>query len=488
MSTLSVLLRNTGLSVGSDLSLRIANTVLFVSITHFLGADLAGAFSLGVTYYLITSRFGFWGFDHLLVREVSPKRDLAPKFLLNFGVIRIGIAGLLILVVSLVVWNLPYSLTTRIVIIVMLLAVLPENISNLCQSVYIAQQRLEFVGLVSVVVAATTIGLSLVVLASGASVIALAAVFTLNSFVGLAVYLWLLLPQFSGSVTRLDFAFCRRYLHLALPFVLISSVFVVDNRTDVLLVSFLLDERSVGIYTAALTIVTALALLPQGVRTAIFPVLAQRFRTASEGTDELYESVFKHLLIMALPVAAGVGLLAGPIINLLYPPEFAPAAGALRILVWWFVFYSLNVLNSRVLIVKNEQRLIARFLVIGLAVNALVSVLLTPRIGLNGAAAARVAAAAAIFIQSELAIRRVVGKASLLTILVRPILACAAMAAVVWLVGDLGIWLKVLIGAAVYTGFVAINGTFTHEEKTKWRKTLTEVFRKRAVHDTTGAE
>ena len=488
MSTLSSVLRNASFSIGADLSARIANAALFISITHYLGADAAGAFSLGITYFLITSRFGFWGLDHLLVREVSPQHDLTSKHFVNFAALRIVIAVVMVTFAAIIVWQLPYAYETRVVIIIMLIAVLPDNVTNICQSVFIAHERMEFVGLVSVVVAVVRVSLSLLLLFTGASLLTLAMVYTATSFVGLAVYLVLLLPRHIRSPIKFDLAFCRQSLRVALPFVLISTVFVVDNRVDVLMLSFLLDEASVGVYTAALTIVAALAILPQGVRTAIFPVLARRFRNDASAMGDIYVRVFKYLLIMALPIAAGISLLSVPIITLVYPPEFAAAASVLRILIWWLLFYSLNVLNSRILIINNDQRLIARYLLISLAVNVAINILLIPRLGLTAAAIAKVVAGAVIFIQSELATRRVLSKPPLWRIAVRPVLACAFMSGIVWLATDLGLWLQIMIGGLVYITSLLALGVFSKEELVLWRGTIYNIIRPGKEHDTSSSQ
>ena len=192
MNSLSTLLRNAGFSVGADLSARLANAVLFISITHYLGADAAGAFSLGITYFLITSRFGYWGLDHLFIREVSPQHNLSAKYFANFAALRAIIAVAMVAIAAVVVWQLPYEYETRVVIVIMLVAVLPENITNICQSVFIAHERMEFVGLVSLCLAIVRIVVSLLVLFSGAALPALAVVFSLTSFAGLIAYLLLL--------------------------------------------------------------------------------------------------------------------------------------------------------------------------------------------------------------------------------------------------------------------------------------------------------
>ena len=248
-----------------------------------------------------------------------------------------------------------------------------------------------------------------------------------------------------------------------------------------------MDEASVGVYTAAATIVTALALLPQGIRTAVFPVLARRFRQDPASIGTVYLRVFKHLLVMALPIAAGISLLAGPIIDLIYPQEFEAAASVLRILVWSIVFYSLNILNSRVLIINNDQRLIARYLVVSLALNAALNVLLIPRLGLNGAAIAKVVASAAVFTQSEMATRRILSMPPLWRVSMRPALACALMSGLVLLSADLSLWLRIGIGGLVYFVSILALGVLSAKELTLWRSALLNIIQPRKRNDPSGS-
>ena len=472
MNALATILRNAGLSIGADLLVRLTNAILFVSITHALGVGAAGAFNLGITYFLLTSRFGYWGLDHLLIREVSPQPRLVGQYFYNFAFLRILLAIVMIGCFSAVVWQLSYAYETRVTILIMLIAVLPENINNICQSVFIAHERMEYIGIVAFFVAIVRVGISLLLLWSGAGVQVLAIVYTSTSFLALFLFLAIVLAKYVPQRWTIDLEFCRRNLRIAAPFAVIGAVFVADNRVDVLSLSFLMDEKAVGIYSAAATIVTAFALLPQGLRTAIFPVLARRYRHKPESVTGLYLQLFKYLLVIALPITAGVSLLGGPIIELLYPPEFLPAVAVLRILIWSLLFYSLNILNSRILIVNNDQRLIALYLIVGLGINVLLNVLLVPRVGLVGASIAKVTASAAIFLQSETAAHRVLGGPSVWPVAVRPGAAYALMAGVVWLARDLNVWVLAGLGAAVYVTALFVFGTFTSQERSMWRRAL----------------
>ena len=94
-------------------------------------------------------------------------------------------------------------------------------------------------------------------------------------------------------------------------------------------------ERDVYIaYGAANNLVERLMIIPDGICTAIFPTMAAVYQSSKEEANHLFQNYFLYLLLLALPLAIGVSILAKPIVNLIYGAEYQATALILQIMIW----------------------------------------------------------------------------------------------------------------------------------------------------------
>jgi PST family polysaccharide transporter len=111
--------------------------------------------------------------------------------------------------------------------------------------------------------------------------------------------------------------------------------------------------------------------------------------------------VQKTLNLMAglgYAVALPITLLSGPLINLLYGPEFAAAAAPLAVHIWAALFYSLGGVLTLWLVNEGLTRFSLASTLAGAGVNLALNALLIPSYGPMGAAVATVAAYAVTFL------------------------------------------------------------------------------------------
>ena len=204
------LLQDTSWSIVAGLVARSSNVLLFVLISWFLGSHAAGVYTVAFSYSLITTHLTFWGLDQLLVRETAKDPASQNKFFTNFLFLRIVLAGM--------AWGILYGITrislahtapeTRQIVLWVGLTVLPDNIINLCEAVFIANQRMALLPWTRALVTLTRLGGALLLLFAGYGLTALAWIILASSFMGMAVTLGIVLWRYVKSVS---------YTHLTLP-------------------------------------------------------------------------------------------------------------------------------------------------------------------------------------------------------------------------------------------------------------------------------
>jgi O-antigen/teichoic acid export membrane protein len=163
-------------------------------------------------------------------------------------------------------------------------------------------------------------------------------------------------------------------------------------------------------------------------------------------------------------------VLAGPIILLLFGPEFAPAIPALQISIWAIVFALITVPNARLMLVDGKQTPVSWLRGLGAVASIALNLLLIPRLGINGAAVARVLATVIYFISLYVYVQRNLLRDRLLPLAVRPAIATAIMAVVVWYLRDSFLLIPIITGIVVYGVLIVLLGGVTEEDRSYLRQ------------------
>lgn len=475
MNTLQRLLSNTALAFVANVVVRASTSLLFILIGRNLGPADAGVFTLGTTYFTIVFGLSALGLHELLVRELSPRRDESAHYALNYLLIRLATTMLtylgLVVALRLV---LPYNAETEQVILILSLAALPEAVFSIAQALFESHEMLMVPAVAALINSGVKIIGGFLLLQAGAGVIELAWLMVIAGTLSLLAFPPGLVRLFRQVPQRLragfDWAFSRAQLRETPGFFTIHLFSLLDYQTDAFLISLLLTERDLGYYTAALTITLAISMLSFAVRAAIYPVMARYARTDEAKLIILHEKANQYLLAFVLPVAAGVALLADPIIRLIYGDAFAPAIPVLRISVWASVFLLLNVPNARLMLIHNRQQAASGVTALSMGTNVVANLLLIPVIGIIGSAVARLLSSFVFFLSIHLYVRRNLLATRFLPGLPRLLLATALMAAVVWPLRELPLPVPILAGAAVYLLAAAVLRVVPRDDIVYWQQ------------------
>jgi O-antigen/teichoic acid export membrane protein len=221
----------------------------------------------------------------------------------------------------------------------------------------------------------------------------------------------------------------------------------------------------VGWYGAGRKWVDALNIIPQFFTMAVFPVMSHLAVEDRAGLQRSYRLSVKLLLLVALPVAILLTLLARPLVAFLSGPQFLPhGAVALRILIWSILLGWFNSLSNYVLIALDRQKFVL------LASGARVAFALGANLLFLGAFSYPAAAGVIIGGEALLALlfyidlRQQLGELEWGQSLGRPALAGGAMAVAVLLVSLVSRPLAFVLGPPVYVVALALLRVFTPEE------------------------
>lgn len=363
MSAAIRLMRNSALSLITTTISKAINTLAFILIARNLGSDLSGVFSLGTTYLAIFIAFN-WGIDELLVRQVARDRSQSGPFFftaLTASIFLTSIAyGLFYLLVSKL---MPYPPSTYIPLLIMGLSFIPDSLGNVAQALLAAHERFDVPLYASMLSSLIKTGGTLWALYGGATVgrLLLGTNQTIANPVLVQIgFFWLIgaclgalislfaAGHFVGGLRlgrSLDRSLWSENLHMVLPFMAMGFLITLEFQTDVIILSAVRDEHEVGIYGAVTTIIFGLTMLSQAFRAAVYPLMARYQKDRPDRLEHIYDQSIFYLGALAIPMAAGLTLLAPQLIVFLYKSAFREAILPLQIIAWLLIFNFLNVLT-----------------------------------------------------------------------------------------------------------------------------------------------
>lgn len=459
------LLQDTSWSLVAGLVARSSNVLLFVLISWFLGRHAAGVYTLAFSYSLITTHLTFWGLDQLLIRETANDPIAQNKFFSNFLFLRIMLAG--------IAWGILFSITrvllvhaapeTHQIILWVGLTVFPDNIINLCEAVFIANQRMSLLLWTRAAVTLTRLGGTFLLLLGGYGLTALAWIIVASSFIGMAITVIIVLWQHVNLEWRLDWSFCMAQLRIAWPFILGGIFYILDNRLEILVLSFVMSESDIAIYNSALTVISTLLILPLAYQVAVFPEMARLYAISRARLEQLYFYSLKYMLLTGLPLSIILTFTANFVMQI-FGSEFSPASQVLRIVVWVLPLLFINVPTARLLITFNQQSVIARAWMICLLFAIVLNLILAPVYGYIGSAIAYLCANLIMVWFNLRAVHRIIKQIHMFDIFGRQLLAGLGMVLIALWLQPYQPW-AIMFSGIGYLSILFFSGGFTALEK-----------------------
>lgn len=382
ISTASRLVKNVGFNIVADLSTKLANALLILMISNFLGIATLGAYSIAVNFFNLGLLFSYWGLGNLLIREVSKEKHKVNKYLSNFVFIRLVFAIVIIIAINVVARNLNYSEQTQQIIQIISYSILASTLTNLFYSLFIAFEKIKYLSIVSLTVSLLRLVISFILLLNGRSIIVVARLYTVLEYLAVLICLVFVRKERQTLKPEIDIQFSLNQILSAFPLFLVALLVVMDSRMEILIISFFLNEFEVGYFTAMNTIIGGLSLFSEALRNAIFPVFARYQKDSPEILRRVNLILGKYIALTMFPLSIGCYFLADKLIALLFGAAFEISAALLQIVIWTLIGYSFTVVAIRLLMVTNQEKRVVLSLFISASLTISLNFLLVERNGI----------------------------------------------------------------------------------------------------------
>ncbi|MFL5675658.1 MAG: polysaccharide biosynthesis C-terminal domain-containing protein [Chloroflexota bacterium] len=184
-----------------------------------------------------------------------------------------------------------------------------------------------------------------------------------------------------GSPSRVLLAEELRFGSKALPGSLAERL---QFRADSFLINIILGVRQTGVYSVTSGLAETLWYVPNALGTVMF----SRAVDPQADAGRVASVLTRTTLAVALATAVPAFILGPRLVRAVYGTQFADAGVALRLILPGIVAYSVVAVLSRYITGRGRPGMGTVILVSGLAVNIAINLVLIPRYGIAGAAAA----------------------------------------------------------------------------------------------------
>lgn len=185
-----------------------------------------------------------------------------------------------------------------------------------------------------------------------------------------------------------SFYWVKILLKQSYPFILSSIMVTIYGQMDKIMIGNMMDEKSVGLYSVAITITGLWSFIPIAFLDSARPLIME----AKAKNQTLYikrlKQLYAFIIWMSIAYAVGMCIFSKIIILILYGEKYLAAQSALIITVWYCIFSYLGSAKNIWIICEQKMKYETLFTIIGALCNVCLNFLLIPKFGIVGAAIA----------------------------------------------------------------------------------------------------
>jgi O-antigen/teichoic acid export membrane protein len=381
---------NAFLLILSKLIPPVLNLTLLVVMAKAFNRNVVGGYYLPITWLIIFQGFVAMGVGDVVARETGRSPDRAGRYFTN-GLL-LGFASSLLASVAMIWFSRMFHYPRDIELSIMLLSVSlpPSAVLMVGEGLYLAKGETKYLVFVSIFETLFSVGLNLILLLRGYSLLALMGVIVATRFFSAIIHLMIIHRKVARLSIEVDCQLLRSMLSPTIVFGLGKILALIVLKADVIILSKLRTIGEVGLYTAATRLMEAWLHLPHAFGFVMFPLLAREFYRSKQSTHDILIRTTRRLFSIVTPVIVGIILFSEEIILLLYGETFLDAIPLVRLLMLSFLLICGDVLLGNTCRALERQNFDLAVLAVTATVNVALNLLLIPHYGLVGACCATI--------------------------------------------------------------------------------------------------
>ncbi len=362
--------------------------VMGIYTARYLGAADFGLFNYARSFAAILLTIAPLGVDNLLARNLLNNPEQRNMIMGTSMIVRLAGTLACLLLVFVVNMLVHRDVNTQLLVMIVAASVVfePFYLLNQFFTAHVQSRYHAYCELIKTLFSATA---KILLIWYRAPLIWFALVLILESL----TYAFTSVSFYSlrfGSLRRWrsSLVYLRSLLRDSWPLAISGMVIMLHLKVDQVIIRFLLGNKSVGYYAAALRLSESTYFIPVVICASLLPPMLNARSTSPELYHTRLQQLFNLMVVLSVGIALPVTFLGEWVIDFLFGKAYHPAGPVLVYHIWSGVFVALGVASNGWLITENLHRIALYRTILGVAANIGLNFLLIPHLGIKGAALA----------------------------------------------------------------------------------------------------
>ncbi|RLA07950.1 MAG: hypothetical protein DRQ51_04235 [Gammaproteobacteria bacterium] len=362
------------------------NFLLSVLFARYLGAESLGQYTLGLAIVGILAIFSNFGITTIMNREIAKSPNKTKLYLGNALGIKLFISfPLLIIFTIFTVYIFDYSYDTAYIIV--LIAIYNTFVSSITYigSALISLHRNDILLKINIINKFISLIGAFVLLSYGYKLTELLYLFI---FIYSMLFLYailqvkIIIPNFKIIFNK---RFNKTYILLSFPLVMASAAEFISLRIDTVFIGSMMDEISVGYYSASYNLLMGAILVPLALTKVYFPNFIDYYKEDKDKAFDLFTKYNIYFIGYSILVGITFYLLAEYFISFIYGDGFESSVKVLKYLSFALIVLALNRLYNYTLLAMKQNSYYFKITFIGMCLNLILNYILILEHGILGA-------------------------------------------------------------------------------------------------------
>lgn len=368
---------------------------LFVGIwvARYLGPEQFGIFSYALAFTAIFAGIAKLGLDGIMVRELINQPQQRDMYMGTAFWLKMAGACLVMALIAAILPFTTNDATTKLYIFIITAGLVFQSF-EVVDFYFQSQVMAKVVSLCKVIQLTLSSIVKIYLVLSGADLVWFVMVTALDT-VTLAVCYAAAYKFKQQTVFYKCFSLtiAKRLLKDSWPLIFSALLVMIYMRIDQIMIKEMLDDYSVGVYSASVRLFEVLMMLTTVMVTAVFPSIISSRKISKDVYEKRLVYLYAFLIWGWLVLSVVFFLLSDFIFNTLYGEEYLESGDIFSTMVWVGLFSSISIVRGRWQIAENLTSFHMYGAIIAACLNVILNVIMIPLYGLKGAAYATLTSA-----------------------------------------------------------------------------------------------
>jgi O-antigen/teichoic acid export membrane protein len=304
--------------------------IIMIVLPRYLGPEVTGKYYTAVAVWAIMGMVITFGMDMLLAKEIAKDPTIISEFYGNSFLLRTTLFIISAAIVAVYARLVHYSFETIIMLGIIGTGSLIWQYSSICGASLQGLEKMQYISLANIASKLFSTAVTLTLVFLGKSIFSIASV-----YIGMGLVSFLIQNHYVRTLQKPQFRINLKraweMLQRGFPYLLSGAAITLYLEVDIIIISMLANERTVGWYGSADVLYGTLLFVPSVLMAAVFPALSRENVKDQEMLKKLVQKSFNILLLVGVPIGFGIFLVADSLVVLLYGAEFAGSGPVLAI-------------------------------------------------------------------------------------------------------------------------------------------------------------